>query len=182
MKTVGPYVDKGAKVGKTGGTHGRIAGDIYRRRFHLPFLFRMNIKGGWISFDNEYYPIKVEGSSTQPLRSMFPPGVDLEDEAYKSGWYRIGYWQSYHGQQQFNIADVNVKRKFFVTVDPGKLDGSIIQSIVAVANFYQDYFEGMPLKYIVKFRKFIDDAIPVVETEKTVHSPKALKLELESAK
>ena len=106
---------------------------------HLPFNFKMNTRGGWISPDGTWYLQSLTASVDDPLRPRLKDqekyNYNLRLQAFQEGWIRIDWNQPIFGMA-FTTND-QVLRKFIVTMDERKeLDYKTFLAIQAIAAIY----------------------------------------------
>ncbi|MBR1604842.1 MAG: hypothetical protein IJ660_01900 [Alphaproteobacteria bacterium] len=106
---------------------------------HLPFNFKLNTRGGWISPDGTWY---VESLSADPdvvlrpkLKDSAKYNHNLRIQAFKEGWVRLD-WQQAISSRKFEIKESS-SRKFIITLDGNtKINYKLFLAIQTIAMVY----------------------------------------------
>lgn len=106
---------------------------------HLPFNFKMNTRGGWVSPDGTWYLQSLTASVDDPLRPRLKDQekfkYNMRLQAFQEGWIRID-WDQPIFAMAFTTNPL-VFRRFIVTMDSSKkLDFKTFLAIQAIAATY----------------------------------------------
>jgi len=106
---------------------------------NLPFNFKMNRRGGWISPTGTWYLATLTGSPDDALRNRLLDSSkynnNLRVQALKEGWIRFD-WEQPSLDLKFSTNDQQV-RKFIITMDKKrKIDNKTYLAIISMAMVY----------------------------------------------
>lgn len=106
---------------------------------NLPFNFKLNTRGGWISPDGTWYLPSITSNKDEVLRSRLKDSSkfnnNLRLQAFQEGWIRID-WKQPIFNTKFSINSEDIK-KLVVTLDANtKLSYKTFQSIQSVVMLY----------------------------------------------
>lgn len=106
---------------------------------HLPFNFKMNTRGGWITPDGTWYLPSLTASVDDVLRPRLKNqekfNYKLRSQAFQEGWIRVD-WQQPNFSMTFTTNEVAVKKLIITLDNKTEIDLKTFLAIQAIAAVY----------------------------------------------
>lgn len=107
---------------------------------HLPFNFKLNTRGGWITPDGTWYLPSLTASVDDILRPRLKDSAkynhNLRLQAFQEGWVRLD-WEQSGWSSKFETRE-NISRKLIFTLDnKGKISQKLYLAILTIAMLYE---------------------------------------------
>ena len=134
---------------------------------HLPFNFKLNTRGGWITPDGTWYLPSLTASVDDVLRPRLKDSAkynhNLRLQAFQEGWVRLD-WEQSGWSSKFETRE-NISRKLIFTLDnKGKISQKLYLAILTIAMLYE-IIQANNLIYELRLITKYTNAKPLYKTE-----------------
>ena len=134
---------------------------------HLPFNFKLNTRGGWITPDGTWYLPSLTASVDDVLRPRLKDSAkynhNLRLQAFQEGWVRLD-WEQSGWSSKFETRE-NISRKLIFTLDnKGKISQKLYLAISTIAMLYE-IIQANNLIYELRLITKYTNAKPLYKTE-----------------
>lgn len=134
---------------------------------HLPFNFKLNTRGGWITPDGTWYLPSLTASVDDILRPRLKDSAkynhNLRLQAFQEGWVRLD-WEQSGWNSKFETRE-NISRKLIFTLDnKGKISQKLYLAILTIAMLYE-IIQANNLIYELRLITKYTNAKPLYKTE-----------------
>lgn len=134
---------------------------------HLPFNFKLNTRGGWITPDGTWYLPSLTAGVDDVLRPRLKDSAkynhNLRLQAFQEGWVRLD-WEQSGWNSKFETRE-NISRKLIFTLDnKGKISQKLYLAISTIAMLYE-IIQANNLIYELRLITKYTNAKPLYKTE-----------------
>ena len=134
---------------------------------HLPFNFKLNTRGGWITPDGTWYLPSLTAGVDDVLRPRLKDSAkynhNLRLQAFQEGWVRLD-WEQSGWSSKFETRE-NISRKLIFTLDnKGKICQKLYLAILTIAMLYE-IIQANNLIYELRLITKYTNAKPLYKTE-----------------
>ena len=134
---------------------------------HLPFNFKLNTRGGWITPDGTWYLPSLTAGVDDVLRPRLKDSAkynhNLRLQAFQEGWVRLD-WDQSGWSSKFETRE-NISRKLIFTLDnKGKISQKLYLAISTIAMLYE-IIQANNLIYELRLITKYTNAKPLYKTE-----------------
>ena len=134
---------------------------------HLPFNFKLNTRGGWITPDGTWYLPSLTASVDDVLRPRLKDSAkynhNLRIQAFQEGWVRLD-WEQSGWSSKFETRE-NISRKLIFTLDSkGKISQKLYLAISTIAMLYE-IIQANNLTYELRLITKYTNAKPLYKAE-----------------
>lgn len=134
---------------------------------HLPFNFKLNTRGGWITPDGTWYLPSLTASVDDVLRPRLKDSAkynhNLRIQAFQEGWVRLD-WEQSGWSSKFETRE-NIPRKLIFTLDSnGKISQKLYLAISTIAMLYE-IIQANNLTYELRLITKYTNAKPLYKAE-----------------
>ncbi|MBQ9271060.1 MAG: hypothetical protein IJ218_02190 [Alphaproteobacteria bacterium] len=134
---------------------------------HLPFNFKLNTRGGWITPDGTWYLPSLTAGVDDVLRPRLKDSAkynhNLRLQAFQEGWVRLD-WEQSGWSSKFETRE-NISRKLIFTLDnKGKISQKLYLAISTIAMLYE-IIQANNLIYELRLITKYTNAKPLYKTE-----------------
>lgn len=134
---------------------------------HLPFNFKLNTRGGWITPDGTWYLPSLTASVDDVLRPRLKDSAkynhNLRIQAFQEGWVRLD-WEQSGWSSKFETRE-NISRKLIFTLDSKrKISQKLYLAISTIAMLYE-IIQANNLTYELRLITKYTNAKPLYKAE-----------------